>query len=83
MSVLLVSSRVCVAGISRASLTPQVRYLGLMENIRVRRAGYAFRLEYERFLERFKMLSKLTWPKYRGGARDGVKQVCERLLCVG
>ena len=58
----------------------QVRYLGLMENIRVRRAGFAFRLEYDRFLARFKMLSKLTWPKFRGNPRDGVKQV--RCACI-
>ena len=60
----------------------QVRYLGLMENIRVRRAGFAFRLEYDRFLERFKMLSKITWPKFRGSARDGVKHVSCPLLLV-
>ena len=53
----------------------QVRYLGLMENIRVRRAGYAFRMEYDRFLERYKMLSKLTWPKFRGPPRDGARMV--------
>lgn len=57
----------------------QVRYLGLMENVRVRRAGYAFRMEYERFLERYKMLSKLTWPKYRGSPRDGAKHILEDL----
>ncbi|KGL91471.1 Unconventional myosin-Ia, partial [Charadrius vociferus] len=33
----------------------QVRYLGLMENVRVRRAGYAFRQLYSPFLERYKM----------------------------
>jgi myosin-1 len=30
----------------------QVEYLGLKENIRVRRAGYAFRREFEKFLRR-------------------------------
>lgn len=54
----------------------QVRYLGLMENVRVRRAGYAFRMEYKNFLERYKMLSGVTWPNYRGSPKDGVKHVC-------
>ena len=31
----------------------QVRYLGLLENIRVRRAGFAFRMKYEKFLARW------------------------------
>lgn len=47
----------------------QVRYLGLMENVRVRRAGYAFRQAYEPCLERYKMLCKRTWPHWRGPAR--------------
>lgn len=47
----------------------QVRYLGLLENVRVRRAGYAYRQGYEPCLERYKMLCKQTWPKWKGGAR--------------
>lgn len=47
----------------------QVRYLGLMENVRVRRAGYAFRQMYEPCLERYKMLCKQTWPHWRGPTR--------------
>lgn len=49
----------------------QVRYLGLMENVRVRRAGYAFRQLYQPFLERYKMLSRKTWPRWTGGDRSG------------
>ncbi|XP_038143563.1 unconventional myosin-Ib isoform X7 [Cyprinodon tularosa] len=51
----------------------QVRYLGLMENVRVRRAGYAFRQAYEPCLERYKMLCKNTWPHWKGPARQGVE----------
>ncbi|XP_054887367.1 unconventional myosin-Ib isoform X3 [Poeciliopsis prolifica] len=51
----------------------QARYLGLMENIRVRRAGYAFRQAYEPCLERYKMLCKNTWPHWKGPARQGVE----------
>jgi len=32
----------------------QVKYLGLMENLRVRRAGFAYRRRYETFLQRYK-----------------------------
>ena len=46
----------------------QVAYLGLLENVRVRRAGFAHRMPYERFVGRYKMLSKRTWPNPRGGS---------------
>lgn len=32
----------------------QVKYLGLMENLRVRRAGFAYRRNHKVFLERYK-----------------------------
>ncbi|XP_069053322.1 unconventional myosin-Ib isoform X3 [Lepisosteus oculatus] len=57
----------------------QVRYLGLMENVRVRRAGYAFRQAYEPCLERYKMLCKQTWPHWRGPAREGVEVLLKDL----
>lgn len=31
----------------------QVSYLGLVENVRVRRAGFAYRQRYDRFLKRY------------------------------
>lgn len=49
----------------------QIRYLGLMENVRVRRAGYAFRQLYDLFLERYKMLGSRTWPRWAGSDRYG------------
>ncbi|NXT37308.1 MYO1A protein, partial [Pelecanoides urinatrix] len=57
----------------------QIRYLGLMENVRVRRAGYAFRQLYGAFLERYKMLSPGTWPRWTGTDREGVKVLLAEL----
>nr|XP_033801122.1 unconventional myosin-Ib isoform X8 [Geotrypetes seraphini] len=57
----------------------QVRYLGLLENVRVRRAGYAFRQPYEPCLERYKMLCKQTWPHWKGPARAGVEVLVHEL----
>ncbi|XP_023026534.2 unconventional myosin 61F [Leptinotarsa decemlineata] len=54
-------------------VTNQIRYLGLMENLRVRRAGFAYRRNYEQFLHRYKCLSNETWPNYRGNAKEGVQ----------
>ncbi|OLY81692.1 Myosin-1 [Smittium mucronatum] len=38
----------------------QVKYLGLCENIRVRRAGFAYRQTFDKFVERFYLLSSAT-----------------------
>jgi len=57
----------------------QVRYLGLLENVRVRRAGFAYRQTYEMWLGRYKMLAAKTWPNYKGAAKDGVQILCDQL----
>lgn len=57
----------------------QVKYLGLMENLRVRRAGFAYRRGYEAFLQRYKCLSKETWPHWNGAAKDGVQALVKSL----
>lgn len=58
----------------------QVMYLGLLENVRVRRAGFAFRMPYDRFIQRYKMLSKQTWPNFkRGSEKDGTKVIINEL----
>ncbi|XP_044283025.1 unconventional myosin-Ib isoform X3 [Varanus komodoensis] len=64
---------------NEALVCHQVRYLGLLENVRVRRAGYAFRQLYEPCLERYKMLCKQTWPHWRGPARAGVEVLFNEL----
>ncbi|XP_039978178.1 unconventional myosin-Ig isoform X5 [Xiphias gladius] len=42
----------------------QVAYLGLLENVMVRRAGFAYRQPYARFLQRYKMTCEYTWPNH-------------------
>lgn len=58
----------------------QIKYLGLQENIRVRRAGFAYRNTFEKMVERFYLLSPntsyagdYTW---QGDSRSG----CEKIL---
>uniref|UniRef100_A0A8C3FPH7 Unconventional myosin-Ie n=1 Tax=Chrysemys picta bellii TaxID=8478 RepID=A0A8C3FPH7_CHRPI len=50
----------------------QVEYLGLRENIRVRRAGYAYRRLFQKFLQRYAILTPETWPAWRGDEKQGV-----------
>ncbi|XP_063755337.1 unconventional myosin-Ig isoform X2 [Eleginops maclovinus] len=42
----------------------QVAYLGLIENVMVRRAGFAYRQHYARVLQRYKMTCEYTWPNH-------------------
>ena len=40
----------------------QIKYLGLQENVRIRRAGFAYRQEFKNFFERFFPLSRnISW----------------------
>ncbi|CAH0517748.1 unnamed protein product [Peronospora belbahrii] len=53
----------------------QIKYLGLLENVKVRRAGYAYRGDYGRFVDRFRLLSKETYPEFRGSDKKGTQAV--------
>uniref|UniRef100_A0A8B9J623 Myosin IHa n=1 Tax=Astyanax mexicanus TaxID=7994 RepID=A0A8B9J623_ASTMX len=57
----------------------QVKYLGLMEHLRVRRAGFAYRRRYEEFLKRYKPLCPATWPHWRGVPSEGVEKLVKHL----
>lgn len=57
----------------------QIKYLGLQENVRIRRAGFAYRQTFEKFVERFYLLSPktsyagdYTWT---GDPKSGVRQI--------
>ena len=58
----------------------QIKYLGLQENIRVRRAGFAYRNTFEKMVERFYLLSPAT--SYAGDYiwQGDSKSGCERIL---
>uniref|UniRef100_A0A3B4B466 Myosin motor domain-containing protein n=1 Tax=Periophthalmus magnuspinnatus TaxID=409849 RepID=A0A3B4B466_9GOBI len=56
----------------------QVKYLGLMEHLRVRRAGFAYRRKYDVFLQ-YKPLCPATWPHWRGDPADGVEVLVQHL----
>uniref|UniRef100_A0A2K6F5D7 Myosin IF n=1 Tax=Propithecus coquereli TaxID=379532 RepID=A0A2K6F5D7_PROCO len=55
----------------------QVEYLGLKENIRVRRAGFAYRRQFSKFLQRYAILTPETWPRWRGDERQGVQRLLQ------
>uniref|UniRef100_A0A915E6G7 Uncharacterized protein n=1 Tax=Ditylenchus dipsaci TaxID=166011 RepID=A0A915E6G7_9BILA len=63
-----------------ARVEHQVRYLGLLENVCVRRAGFAYRISYDRFIQRYKLLCTSTWPNpKRGSTRDNTMLVLREM----
>ncbi|UNI23673.1 class II myosin [Purpureocillium takamizusanense] len=57
----------------------QIKYLGLQENVRIRRAGFAYRQAFDKFVDRFFLLSpatsyagEYTW---QGSYEEAVKQI--------
>lgn len=63
-----------------ARVTHQVKYLGLSENVKVRRAGFAYRAEYHRFFDRFSILSPETYPDWHGNVKEGCRRIVSKLI---
>ncbi|KAJ9600377.1 hypothetical protein L9F63_009305, partial [Diploptera punctata] len=61
----------------------QVEYLGLKENIRVRRAGFAYRRPFRKFLHRYAILTKETWPAWRGDEKQGIEWIMKSVNMEG
>lgn len=57
----------------------QVRYLGLLENVRVRRAGFAFRQDFEGFVGRYKLICESSWPTYSIDSIAGCELICAEM----
>nr|A6SED8.2 RecName: Full=Myosin-1; AltName: Full=Class I unconventional myosin; AltName: Full=Type I myosin [Botrytis cinerea B05.10] len=57
----------------------QVKYLGLQENVRIRRAGFAYRQTFDKFVERFYLLSPKTSYAgdyiWTGDSKTGAMQI--------
>ena len=55
----------------------QVRYLNLKENIKVRRAGFCYRNVFEKFLKRYAILTRETFPTWNGPVNEGIKRIMD------
>lgn len=64
---------------NHANVLHQVKYLGLQENVRIRRAGFAYRQTFDKFVERFYLLSAKTGYAgdyiWNGDVKTGVKHI--------
>ncbi|KAL9020585.1 MAG: hypothetical protein Q9185_002171 [Variospora sp. 1 TL-2023] len=56
-----------------ANVMHQIKYLGLQENVRIRRAGFAYRQTFDKFVERFFLLSpKISYAGEYTGTHDNL-----------
>ena len=64
-------------------VTHQVKYLGLLENVRVRRAGFSYRQHFDKFLKRFKYICPATFPRpFRGTDKDACLTVLQSITTL-
>jgi len=68
-----------------ARVAHQVRYLGLLENVRVRRAGFAYRHTYPLFVHRYKMVAPAIWLKFppSGDSKRDAKAILDSMAITG
>ncbi|UJR31428.1 hypothetical protein I4U23_018921 [Adineta vaga] len=64
---------------NNSRVVEQVKYLGLVANIEVRKAGFVYRREFAKFLSRYAILTKETWPKWNRGVTDGVMHIVDAM----
>jgi hypothetical protein len=60
----------------------QVKYMGLVEILHIRKAGFTYRGKLEEFLDRYKSLCPDTWPNWKGRfttAGDAVARLIDHL----
>uniref|UniRef100_A0A182SCD0 Myosin-VIIa n=1 Tax=Anopheles maculatus TaxID=74869 RepID=A0A182SCD0_9DIPT len=64
----------------RALCCRQLRYSGMMETIRIRRAGYPIRHNFRDFVERYRFLINGIPPAHRTDCRMATSKICATVL---
>ena len=58
----------------------QLRYSGMMETIRIRRAGYPIRHTFQEFVERYRHLINGCPPAHKVDCRQATSSICKQVL---
>ncbi|XP_058450683.1 myosin-VIIa-like [Malaya genurostris] len=66
--------------IDRALCVRQLRYSGMMETAKIRKAGYAIRHTYVQFVDRYRYLAKNIGPAHKVDCIAASRLICERVL---
>ncbi|XP_065072621.1 myosin-VIIa-like isoform X2 [Ochlerotatus camptorhynchus] len=68
--------------IDNALCVRQLRYSGMMETAKIRKAGYAIRHSYSEFVERYRHLGKNIGPAHKVDCRVASMQICHLVLAT-
>lgn len=66
----------------RALVVRQLRYSGMMETIRIRRAGYPIRHSYPDFIDRYRFLINGVKPPHKEDCPAATARICQQILGV-
>jgi myosin-7 len=58
----------------------QLRYSGMMETIRIRRAGYPIRHSYPDFVDRYRFLINGIMPSHKENCPVAAGKICKEVL---
>lgn len=58
----------------------QLRYSGMMETIRIRRAGYPIRHRFRDFVDRYRILANGIGPSHKEDCRLASEKICKAVL---
>ena len=58
----------------------QLRYSGMMETIRIRRAGYPIRHHFAEFVDRYRILVDGIGPSHKEECRAASTKICKAVL---
>ena len=58
----------------------QLRYSGMMETIRIRRAGYPIRHRFDDFVDRYRILISGIGPSHVEECRAASNKICTKVL---
>jgi len=58
----------------------QLRYSGMMETIRIRRAGYPIRHRFDDFVDRYRILVSGVGPSHVEECRAASQKICSKVL---
>lgn len=61
----------------------QLRYSGMMETAKIRKAGYPIRYDYKQFIDRFRYLGKNVPPSHKTDCKASTKTICETVFVKG
>eukprot|EP01133_Synstelium_polycarpum_P016755 gene16755-19921_t len=61
----------------------QLKYLNIVESVRVRKAGFCQKLHFNKFFERYKINCPSTWRKWNKTVKEGVVEIIKYSLPVG